>query len=107
MELWIFGLAVLLVCGIVWACFAVVANVVGRIVRRWFKSSPNQEKYTRAARRLTYLSLTGLIARLVYFALYPSDAFYFGEHEEVLGRAPPAETKIITKHATYPDFHGD
>jgi energy-coupling factor transporter transmembrane protein EcfT len=43
----------------------------------------------------------------VYTAIYPTDSFYLEEFKEVTLRKAPKTAKVISKTASYPDFHGD
>jgi hypothetical protein len=43
----------------------------------------------------------------IYIAVNPSDNFYYSEFKEVTLREIPKSAKILFKHASYPDFHGD
>jgi hypothetical protein len=44
---------------------------------------------------------------LVYTAIYPTDSFYFSEFKKVTLIEAPKSATIISKYASYPDFHGD
>jgi hypothetical protein len=47
------------------------------------------------------------VIHMAYTAIYPTDDFYLSEFETATARKPPKESKVIAKHATYPDLHGD
>ncbi len=53
------------------------------------------------------VGLTALLATEIYFAIYPEDDFYLAEAARATKRRPPADTVVVAKHTTYPDFHGD
>jgi hypothetical protein len=57
--------------------------------------------------KLIAVGLTALLAYEMYLAVYPGDDFYLAEVERATKRKPPADTAVVAKHATYPDFHGD
>lgn len=100
-------LAALLGLGVVWTIFAGCAAIVGAVISRASKSSSRKEFHVRTGKRITYIVLTLLAIWQVYFALYPDDDFYLAEFEVATYRTPPNGSKVMTKHATYPDFHGD
>jgi len=99
--------AVLIALLLVWGIFVCFASVVAVAVRFSTKSLPRQEAYVVFSKRLTYIALISTAIWQIYFAVYPGDDFYLAEFEVATLRKPPIESKVLAKHATYPDFHGD
>jgi hypothetical protein len=46
------------------------------------------------------------LAYNIYTGIYPTDDFYFSEFKQVTLRDAPKSASILSKNASYPDFHG-
>lgn len=107
MELALLGLVALLALALLWALFAFAAMVAGRIANVAFKNSPRRAVHIIFARRLGIAAFALFLGWQTYSAIYPDDSFYLVEYQTVTGRVAPPNAKVVEKHATYPDFHGD
>src|SRR5690349_14967546 len=65
-----------------------------------------REKLNKKLRLLALVPFL-IVGFLIYTALYPLDQFYEEELEEVTGVEFPNDAEILSKWASYPDFHGD
>ena len=107
MELALLGLVALLALALLCALFALAAAVAGRIAKLFLKGSPRQAEHVLFAKRAGIAAFALFLCWQTYTAMYPDDSFYLVEYQTVTGRLAPSSSKVIEKHATYPDFHGD
>ena|SRR3989338_4410661 len=107
MEFALLGLVTLLALALLWALFALAAMVAGRIANVAFKNSPKRAEHVLFAKRLGIAAFALFLGWQTYTAIYPDDSFYLVEYQTVTGRLAPPNAKVVEKHASYPDFHGD
>lgn len=107
MALALLGLVTLLALALLWALFALAATVAGLIANIAFRNSPKRAERVLFAKRLGIAGFALLLGWQTYCAIYPDDSFYLVEYQTVTGRLAPHNAKVIEKHASYPDFHGD
>jgi hypothetical protein len=107
MELAFLGLVALLALALLWTLFALTAAVAGRVAKLVLKSSPRQAERVLFAKRTGIAAFALFLCWQTYTAIYPDDSFYLVEYQTVTGRLAPPNAKVIEKHATNPDFHGD
>lgn len=84
-----------------------MARAAGKLIEFSTRSSAASAAYGRHATRAAFIFLVLFFAYGIYDAVYPSDDLYLHEFEAVTAQKAPMETKILAKHAAYPDFHGD
>lgn len=107
MELALLGLVTLLALALLWALFSLAAMVAGWIASLAFKNSPRRPERVLFAKRLGIAAFALFLGWQTYTAIYPDDSFYLVEYQIVTGRLAPPNAKVIEKHASYPDLHGD
>jgi hypothetical protein len=66
-------------------------------------------KKKKSGKWLKYLALIPafLVGYLLYYSVFPDDDFYKTDFKEVTGLEFPADAKIISKTASFPDLFGD
>jgi hypothetical protein len=83
---------------IIWA-------VIAWLFRFMYKAFAKRNKGWIAI--IIIVGATAFITWNIYRAFYPADEFYYQDFEKISFRKIPASADILSKSATYPDFHGD
>ena len=107
MELVFFGIAALILLGLIAVPFVLTWRVVGWVASAAFMTERKQAKRVRTAQVIATVLLVALIGWNIYTGINPDDSFYLTEFQTVTTRQAPSNAEVVAKHATYPDFHGD
>jgi hypothetical protein len=84
-----------------------VGIAVEQLTRGLFETKDNVSNIAKTAKNTAWATYAAYVVYATYTAIYPTDDFYLREFKYVTKHEAPDDAVVVTKRASYPDFHGD
>ena len=89
---------------LVWWILTLILRLIEKL---WLHKRLIPSEYRRRIRLGVLLIIALVSGLMIYTAFYPSKSFFLDEWKSHTNFNLPSDSKIISRFADYPDFHGD